>query len=76
MIAQASRDGHIRPALDNRLQQLPNRINVVGIVGINHDESVGIDLLKHCRDHMPFALPLLVTDDGARFGCDARGIVR
>ena len=48
---------------------------VVGVVAVNHDIDVGLDVGEGPTDHVALALALLATDDGASGGRDLGGAV-
>src|SRR5262249_31196179 len=76
VLNEPSGGGHIGIALEDRFQQQRDRVRIVGIVSIHHDENVRVDLIKHGGDNPTFALALFSANNCAGLPGNPGGCVR
>ena len=74
-VGQAIADGHIGCTIKNGLAEGFCRFGRVGVVAVDHEVTIGIDIAEHLTADIAFSLARLKTHRGAVFRCDARGIV-
>ena len=61
----------IERLLAHRRDQRGRSLEIVGVVAVDHDVDVGVDVGEHAPDHVALALATLGGDDRARRARDA-----
>ena len=72
-------DDHIRIVIKHKVCHLPRRFHRVGVVSVDENVALGIDLAEHAAEHIALALLILVPHNGAGlrgdFACSVGGVV-
>jgi hypothetical protein len=71
----AAADHHVEVVLDEPLDERGGHAGVVGVVAVDHDVEVGLDVLEHPAHDVALALAELAPHDRAGRGGDRRGLV-
>ncbi len=62
-VGQAIAHGHVSPVLSKRADQIGSRICWIGVIAIDHEVVLCVDLAKHLTHNIAFSLARLVDDD-------------
>ena len=74
-VGQAVADRHVGLARGERRDEVAGRLGGVGVVAVDHDVVVGVDVAEHGAHDVALALARLAAHDGAVLGRDLRGVV-
>ena len=74
-IGQAIADRHVGLARSERRDEVAGRLGGVGVVTVDHDVVVGVDVAEHRAHDVAFALARLAAHNGAVLGRYLRGVV-
>jgi hypothetical protein len=69
-------DDVIRAGFEDRRQEVVHAVGGIGRIPVHQDVDVGVHLLEHRHEDVPFPLPLLGDDDRAGPGRDLSRAVR
>ena len=75
-VGKAIAHGHVGRAVKDGLAKGLCRFGGVGVVAIDHQVAVGIDVAKHLAAHVALSLTRLKADRRAMLCCDAGSLVR
>ena len=70
-VGKAVAYGHIGRAVEDRLAECLGRLGGVGVVAVDHQVAIGVDIAKHLAAHVALSLTGLKADRGAVLGGDA-----
>ena len=70
-VGKAVAYGHIGRAVEDRLAEGFGRLGGIGVVSVDHQVAIGVDITKHLAAHVALSLTGLKADRGAVFGGDA-----
>jgi hypothetical protein len=55
VLLQAGGDHHVGPAFQDRLDQVPRPLGRIGLVAVDHDEHIRVDVAEHRPHHLALA---------------------
>ena len=70
-VGKAVAYGHIGRAAEDRLAEGFGRLGGVGVVSVDHQVAIGIDIAKHLAAHVALSLTGFKAHRGAVLGGDA-----
>ena len=70
-VGKAVAYGHIGRAVEDRLAEGFGRLGGVGVVSVDHQVAIGVDVAKHLAAHVALSLTGLKAHRGSVFGGDA-----
>ena len=70
-VGKAIAYGHVGRAAEDRLAEGFGRLGGVGVVSVDHQVAIGVDIAKHLAAHVTLSLTGLKADRGAVLGGDA-----
>ena len=70
-VGKAVAYGHVGRAVEDGLAEGFGRLGGVGVVAVDHQVAIGVDIAKHLTAHVAFSLTGLKTHRGAMLGGDA-----
>ena len=74
-VGEAVAHGHVRVSGEDGLAQGARGVRGVGVVPVDHEVAVGVDVAEHLADDVALALARLGHHDGARGGGQLGGAV-
>lgn len=72
-------DNHVNVFVEDELGHFWGLGSRIGVVAVNHNVALGVDITKHAADDIAFALPILMPNDGSgifgNFCCAVSGVI-